>query len=62
MANSIPLRVFFCCLSCEAVYYATQIRKLSIVVDRFTCTRCKATVHRWWGSQYSFTDWRGPLD
>ena len=61
MSNQTPLRVFFSCLSCEAVYYATQKRKPSII-GRFACERCKTTVHRWWSSQYSFTDWTGPLD
>jgi hypothetical protein len=62
MTNQIPLRVFFSCLACKAVYYATQKRKPSIDIGRFTCKRCKTTVHRWWGSQYSFTNWTGPLD
>jgi len=62
MMNQTPLRVFFSCLSCKAVYYATQKRKPSIEIGRFTCKRCRKTVHRWWGSQYSFTNWTGPLD
>jgi hypothetical protein len=61
MTNQTPLRVFFSCLSCEAVYYATQKRKPTIV-GRFACKRCKTKLHRWWGTQYSFTDWTGPLD
>jgi hypothetical protein len=61
MTNQTPVRVFFSCQSCEAVYSATQQRKPSYV-GRFVCKRCKTTVHRWWGSQYSFTDWKGPFD
>jgi hypothetical protein len=59
MTNQI--RVYFSCLSCEAIYRATQDRKPSKFVGRFVCKRCKTTVHRWWGSQYSFSDWTGPL-
>jgi transposase-like protein len=58
----LELRVFFSCPSCKAVYYATQKRKPSAVIGRFTCKSCNTTVHRWWGTQYSFTDWMGPLD
>ena len=61
MPNQTPVRVYFSCLSCEAVYRATQTRKPSISIGRFTCKICKMTVHRWWGSRYSFTDWVGPL-
>ena len=60
--NENPLRVFFSCLSCKAVYSAMQKRKPSIYAGRFVCKKCKTTVHKWWGSQYSFTNWRGPLD
>ena len=62
MTNQTPLRVFFSCPSCEAVYAATQERKPSKYAGRFVCKECKTTVHRWWGSQYSFTDWIGPLN
>lgn len=62
MTNHTTLRVFFSCLSCRAVYYATQRRRPSAEVGRFACKRCRRTVHRWWGSQYSFTNWTGPLD
>ena len=53
MTNQTPLRVFFSCLSCEAVYYATQKRKPTII-GRFACKRCKTTVHRWWGHPIQF--------
>jgi transcription initiation factor IIE alpha subunit len=61
MTNQTPLRVFFSCLSCRAVYYTTQEQKQSTDVGRFACKRCDTTVHEW-GSQYSFTNWTGPLD
>jgi len=61
MTSQTPLRVFFSCLSCKAVYYATQEQKPSMDVGRFACKRCDTTVHQW-GSQYSFTNWTGPLD
>jgi transposase-like protein len=56
------MRVFFSCLYCKAVYHATQILKPSLVVGRFTCKGCNTTVLRWWGTQYSYTGWTGPLD
>ena len=61
MTDASEIRVYFSCPSCEAVYSATQKRKPGII-GRFTCKLCKKTVHRWWGTQYSFKDWRGPLD
>ena len=60
MTDAIEIRVYFSCPSCEAVYSATQKRKPGII-GRFTCKLCKKTVHRWWGTKYSFKDWRGPL-
>ena len=61
MTNQTPLRVFFGCLSCEAIYSATQNRTSNISFGRFACKRCKMTVHQW-GSQYGFADWMGPLE
>jgi hypothetical protein len=61
MTNQTPLRVFFSCMSCEAVYSATQERKPSKFVGRFVCKGCKTTVHRRWSSQYSFLNWMGPI-
>jgi hypothetical protein len=61
MADQTPLRVFFGCLSCEAVYCATQKRTPNISCGYFACKRCRTTVHQW-GSKYDFTDWMGPLD
>ena len=58
--NNAPLRVYFSCPSCEAIYSATQKRKPSVVA-RFVCKLCNKTVHRWWGTQYSYRDWEGPL-
>ena len=54
--NENPLRVFFSCLLCKAVYAAMQERKPSICTGRFVCKKCKTTVCNWWGSQYSFTN------
>ena len=62
MTDQTPLRVFFSCLSCKAVYHATQKRKPSTDIGRFACRKCRTTVHQWWGSPYSFTNWTGPLD
>jgi hypothetical protein len=62
MTDQTPFLVFFSCLYCKAVYYATQKREPSIVVGRFTCKSCNTTVQQWWGTQYSFTDWKGPLE
>ena len=61
MTNQTSLRVYFSCLSCNAVYYATQRRRPSAETSRFACKSCRKTVHHWWGSQYSFTNWTGPL-
>lgn len=60
MTDIHEIRVYFSCPSCEAVYSATQKRKAGII-GRFTCRLCKKTVLRWWGTHYSFKDWRGPL-
>jgi transcription elongation factor Elf1 len=62
MTNQTPFRVFFSCRSCGAVYSATQVGKPSKYIGRFECKKCNTTVHRWWGSQYSFTDWSRPLN
>ena len=62
MTNQTPLRVFFSCLSCEAIYSATQERKPSIYAGRFVCKKCKTPVLKWWGGRYSFKDWKGLLD
>jgi hypothetical protein len=62
MTKRSPFRVYFSCLSCGALYSAEQRRSMGILVSRFTCIRCKATVHSWRGGRYSFTDWQGPLD
>ena len=42
--NENPLRVFFSCLLCKAVYAAMQERKPSICTGRFVCKKCKTTV------------------
>ena len=60
MDEASEIRVYFSCPSCDAVYSATQKRKPNII-GRFTCKLCQKTVHRWWGTQYSFKDWKGPL-
>jgi transposase-like protein len=62
MTNQTSLRVYFSCLSCKAVYHATQRPRPSVATSRFACKSCRKTVHQWWGSQYSFTNWTGPLD
>jgi hypothetical protein len=60
MTEARNINVYFSCPSCGAVYSATQRRKPGII-GRFTCKLCRKTVHRWWGTHYSFKDWKGPL-
>jgi hypothetical protein len=61
MMDANKICVYFSCPSCEAIYSATQERKPSKYIGRFVCEGCKTTVHKWWSTQYSFTDWQGPL-
>ena len=49
-----PVRVFFSCQACWAVYRTTQTRKRA--VGKFNCEVCGGEVHVWSG-HHDYTRW-----